>query len=159
MQRISKVKSFINHYNWKDINFPSHLKDWKKFEQNNKTVLLIFCLCHTILKKIRLAYKLKHNFKRKNQVILLMITDSKKWHYLAIKSVLVLLRGIASNQNGDFYCLNCFHSYRTKKKLKKHEKVRNNQDYCYVEMPNEDNKILSYYYRENSLKVSAYYLC
>ena len=115
MQRISKVKSFINHYNWKDINFPSHLKDWKKFEQNNKTVLLIFCLCHTILKKIRLAYKLKHNFKRKNQVILLMITDSKKWHYLAIKSVLVLLRGIASNQNGDFYCLNCFHSYRTKK--------------------------------------------
>ena len=101
--------------------------------------------------KIRLACKSKHNFKRKNQVVLLMITDGKKRHYLAIKSVPVLLRGITSNQNGD--------SYRTKKKLKKHEKVRNNHDYCYAEMPNEDNKILSYYYRENSLKVSAYYLC
>ena len=150
-QRISKVKSFINRYNWKEINFPSHLKDWKKFEQNNKTVVLNILLVPYNTEKIRLACKSKHNLKRKNQVILLMITDGKKWHYLAIKSVPVLLREITSNQNGD--------SYRTKKKLKKHEKVGNNHDYCYVEMPNEDKKILSYYYRENSLKVSAYYLC
>ena len=33
-QRISKVKPFTNNYNWKDIEFPSHLKDWKKFEKN-----------------------------------------------------------------------------------------------------------------------------
>ena len=44
--------------------------------------------------KIRLAYKSKHNFKRENQVILLMITDGKKWHYLAVKSLPALLRGI-----------------------------------------------------------------
>ena len=24
-----------------------------------------------------------------------------------------LLRGITSNHNGDFYCLNCFHTYST----------------------------------------------
>ena len=35
-------------------------------------------LYHTILKKIRRAYKSKHNFKRENQVILLMITNGKK---------------------------------------------------------------------------------
>ena len=29
---------------------------------------------------IRHAYKSKHNFKRKNQVILLVITDGEKWH-------------------------------------------------------------------------------
>ena len=28
-QRISKFKSFINHYNWKDIDFLSHNRDWK----------------------------------------------------------------------------------------------------------------------------------
>ena len=67
---------------------------------------------------IRLAYKSKHNFKRKNQVILLMITDGKKWHYLAVKSLSALLRGITSKHVGDFHCLNCFHSYSTKKKLK-----------------------------------------
>ena len=31
-QRISKVKPFIEEYNWKDIDFPSASKDWKKFE-------------------------------------------------------------------------------------------------------------------------------
>ena len=57
----------------------------------------------------------KHNIKRKNQVSSLMITDGKKWHYLAVKSS-ALLRGITSNHNGDFYCLNCFLSYSTEKK-------------------------------------------
>ena len=31
-ERISKLKPFINNYNWKDIEFPSRSKDWKKFE-------------------------------------------------------------------------------------------------------------------------------
>ena len=66
--------------------------------------------------KIRLAYKSKHNFKRENQVILLMITDGKKWHYLTVKSLSALLKGISLNHVGEFYCLNCFHSYRTEKK-------------------------------------------
>ena len=30
-ERISKIKPFIDQYNWKDINFPSTSKDWKKF--------------------------------------------------------------------------------------------------------------------------------
>ena len=42
-----------------------------------------------------------------------MIADGKKRHYLAVRSLSELLRGITSNHNGDFYCLNCFHSYRT----------------------------------------------
>ena len=29
-QRITKIKPFINQYIWKDIDFPSHSKDWKK---------------------------------------------------------------------------------------------------------------------------------
>ena len=27
-QRITKIKSFINKYNWKEINFPSKKDDW-----------------------------------------------------------------------------------------------------------------------------------
>ena len=56
--------------------------------------------------KARLAYKSKYYFTRENQVILLMITGSKKWNYLAVKSLPVLLRGITSNHNVNFYCLN-----------------------------------------------------
>ena len=86
---------------------------------------------------------------------MLTITDSKKWHYLAVKILSSLLRGVTSNHNGDFYCLNCFHSYRTENKLKKHEKVCNDHDYCYVEMPDEFNKILKYNHGEKSLKAPA----
>ena len=66
---------------------------------------------------IRLAYKSKHNFKRENQVVLLMTTDGKRWHYLAVKSLSALFRGITLNHDGNFYCLNCFHSCRAEKKL------------------------------------------
>ena len=51
-----------------------------------------------------------------------MITDgTTNWHYLAVKCISGLLRGITSNHNGDFVCLNYFHSYTAKRKLKKHE--------------------------------------
>ena len=58
--------------------------------------------------KIRLAYKSKHNFKRENQVILLMITDGKKWHDLIVKNLSALLKGISSNYFGDFYLFKLF---------------------------------------------------
>ena len=55
--------------------------------------------------------------------IFIMISDgTSNWHCLAIKNISGLLRGITSIHNGDFYCLNCLHSYGTKRKLKKHEK-------------------------------------
>ena len=83
-----------------------------------------------------------------------MITNNgEKWHYLAVKKLSSLLRVITSNNHGNFCCLNCLHSYRTKEKLKKHEKVCNNHDYCYVKMPNELEKILKYNPGEKSLKV------
>ena len=81
-----------------------------------------------------------------------MITDGKIWHYLAVKKMYALLRWITSNHKEDFHCLNCFDSYSTKNKLKKYKNVCENRDYCYVEMPKEDNKILKYNHGEKSMK-------
>ena len=58
-----------------------------------------------------------------------------------------------SNHVRDFYCFNCFHSYTTKKRLKKYERICKDHDYCHVKMPDEDNKILKYNPGEKSLKV------
>ena len=45
-QGISKIKSFIDQYNWEKITFPSHKKNWNEFEKNNKTIALyIFISC------------------------------------------------------------------------------------------------------------------
>ena len=103
--------------------------------------------------KIRHAYKSKYNLTRENQVILLMITDGEKLHSLDVKSLSALFRRITGNNNGDFYCLNFFQSYTTENKLKKYKKVPENYDYYYVEMPEEDNKILKYNQGEKSMKV------
>ena len=93
-------------------------------------------------KEIEPAYKSKYNYKRKKRVNLLMITDeNNRWHYLTVKNLSALFRGITSNHYGDFYCLNCFYSYRTLNKLKRHKRVCNSHDYCRIDMPNEHEKI------------------
>ena len=81
-----------------------------------------------------------------------MITDGKKWHYLAVTNLSALLKGNSSNHKGDFYCLNCFSSNTTKNKLKEHEEICNNHDSCHIEMAKWVEKILKYNPGEKSLK-------
>ena len=97
-----------------------------------------------------------------------MITNNEqedaeeKWHYIALKSELTddgykkplsslsrLFRGIASNNNGDFHCLGCLHSYRTDNTLKKHERLCETHYYCGIVVPAEDKNILRYNHGEN----------
>ena len=141
-ERISKIKPFIEQYNWKEIDFPSTSKD---------SIYLIFCAYLIILKKYKLL--INQNIIREKQVILLMITDGENWHYLVVKNLPGLLKGITSNHKEDFYCLNCFHSYRTKHKLEEHKKICGNHDYCHVEMPTKDNNIIKYNQGEKSIKL------
>ena len=80
-----------------------------------------------------------------------MISNGKNWHYLAVKSLSRLLQGISSNHKGGYYCLNCFHSYRTENKLNVHKKICENNKYCNIEMPNHNNNIVKYNQGEKSL--------
>ena len=89
---------------------------------------------------------------RKSQVILLMITDNDKWHYLVAKKLFALFKKITSKHTGDVYCLNSLHSFRTENKLKEHENVCKDHDYCCIEMPKEKN-ILKCKHEEKSVKI------
>ena len=151
-ERISKIKLLIDQYNWKDLDYPATSKDWKKFELNNEIALNILYVPHNT-KRMHVAYKSKHNLTRENQATLLMITDGEKWHYLAVKNLSGLLRGITSNHAVDFYCLNCFYAYSTKNKFEAHKKICENYDYCHVEMPTKDNNIIKYNHGEKSMKL------
>ena len=86
----------------------------------------------------------KHNTNPEKQVVLLMILSTEGWHYLAVKKLSALLRGITSKHNSDFYCLNCRHSFVVEKKRESHEKVCGNNDFCNVIMPSEDTKMLGF---------------
>ena len=67
-ERISKFMTFIDQYNWKEI-----------------TIALNILYVSHKTEETRHVYKLKYDLNRENQVILLIITDGKKWHYLAVK--------------------------------------------------------------------------
>ena len=152
-QRISKIKPFIDNYNWNDINFSAAKKDWNKFEVNNKNIALNILYVPYNTKKVEIAYKSKYNLIRDNQIILLMISNGENWHYLVVKSLSGLLRGISSNHNSDYYCLNYFHSYRTENKLNAHKKICENHDYCNIEMPSPNNNIIKCNSGEKSLEL------
>ena len=74
-ERRSKIKCFIDKYNWEGINSPLEKDLWKKFEKNNPMVTLnvlyaIFCL------------RFKTYLKTWKTSILLMISNGERWYYL-----------------------------------------------------------------------------
>ena len=143
-KRVPNIKLFINKYNWKGINYPTKIDDWKTFEKNNPIIALN--ILYVKQKIICPAYISKSNSNCEKQMILLMIPNEEKegWHYLAVKKLSTLLRGITSKHHGDFYCLNYLHSFRTEIKLKFHEKICKNKDFCGIIMPSEKNNILEF---------------
>ena len=52
------------------MEFPAGIKDWKRFERNNKTIALNILFAPHNENTLNLAYKSKYNRKRKKQVIL-----------------------------------------------------------------------------------------
>ena len=131
-QIITKYKPFTNKYNSEGINFPSEKCNWKKFEKTKVAIALI--VLYVQKEKIYPVYVSKHHSNREKQVIIFVIPNGEKlWHYHAVKKLSALLRGATSKNNGkndgDFYCSNCLHSFRTKNKLTSHKKVCENKDF------------------------------
>ena len=75
-KRVSNIKPFINKYNWKEINYPTKIDDWKAFEKNNSTIALN--ILYTKEKEICPAYISKHNSTREKQINILMIPNEEK---------------------------------------------------------------------------------
>ena len=70
-----------------------------------------------------------------------MIPNDEKedWHYLAVKKLYPLLHGI---------------TFKTENKLKSHEKVCKNKDFCGIVMPSKKNYILEFNQYMKSDKMS-----
>ena len=85
-------------------------------------------------------------------IILLCVLTDDGFHR-RVRSLSRLFRGITANNNGDFYCFGCLHSFRTDNALKRHEKLCGNNDYCHVEMATKGNKTLKYNQGEKSWNI------
>ena len=81
-ERGSNIKPFINKYNWKEINYPPKIFDWKRFEENNPTIVLN--ILYIKEKEIFPAYISKINSYCEKQSVLLMIPSE----FLQLKNFL-----------------------------------------------------------------------
>ena len=118
LERITKIKYYMNNFNWENINFPPTQQDYEQFEMNNNTIAL------NILKiqeqeKISHHYKSRYNKTRKNKTVLLMITDNDKEHYIFVKTLDALLKN-KNNHNACYFCISCLKRFTAKLGLKKH---------------------------------------
>ena len=68
--------------------------------------------------------------------------------------IICIIKKITSKNNGNFYCLNWLHTFRTKNKLGSHMKVFENKDFCNILMPSEDTQILELNQYQKSDKAS-----
>ena len=80
------------------------------------------------------AYVSKHNSNHEKDVIFFIILNDDGWHYVAVKQLTALLIGIMSKHWGDFYYLNCLHSFRRENKHKLYKKVCENKHFCNIVM-------------------------
>ena len=81
----------------------------------------------------------------------------QQWHYLAVKKLSALLRGITLKNNGDFYCLNCLNSFWTKSTLELCKRECEHEHFCNIIIPFEDAKILGFN-QHQIWKSAMYYL-
>ena len=51
---------------------------------------------------------------------------------------------MTSKHHGDFYCLDCFHSFATENTHQPHKRVCENKDFCNIIKPSENTKILKF---------------
>ena len=93
-ERITKIKHFIDNYNWEGINCPSEKDYRKKIEKSYLAIALD--VLYAKKEKIHPAYVSKHNSNCEKQVILLMTPNGEGWLYLVVKKLSALLRGITS---------------------------------------------------------------
>ena len=167
--RISKKLDIYSTFNWQNIDFPASYEDYATFERLNSDIALNILYVPFNEENVCPEYISNRNFDKIDLVILLKISDGEgKWHFLALpsnldedkvkrpyKSLSRLMEGISSNSHGDFYCLGCFSSFRTKSTLKNHVDLCKNNKLAKLELPEEGSNFKRYKPDAKSLKMDT----
>ena len=167
--RIIKKLDIYSTFNWKNIDFVASYEDYATFERLNSDIALNVLYVPFNEENICPEYTSNRNFDKIDQVILLKISDCEgKWHFLALpsnpdedkverpyNSLSRLMEGISSNSHGDFYCLGCFSSFRTKSTLKNHVDLCKNNKFAKIELPEESSNFKTYKPGAKSLKMDT----
>ena len=168
--RISQnLRLYSDIFHWYDINFPAYYKDYETFERLNSDVALNILYIPFEEENVLPEYISNRYFDKKDQVMLLKISDGKgKWYFLALPSVLDeddvkrpykslsrLMEGISSNSHENYYCLGCFHTFRTETTLINYVDLCKNNKFAKIDLPEEGSNFKRYKPAAKSLKIDT----
>ncbi|XP_057296218.1 uncharacterized protein LOC130625168 [Hydractinia symbiolongicarpus] len=150
-QRISKLEPYMEQYSWQAIEFPTSIKDISKFEKNNPDIAVN--VLYLTGKTFNILRQSTHNGREK-QVNLLLLTDDKKSHYIAIKNPSRLLGSETSKNHAKMhFCMNCLQAFPTIESKDKHYTYCRDNEVVKITLPSEKEKWLYYKDGQQQFKV------
>ena len=105
-ERISKLKRFEADFDWSGIGFLVSIKDIKKFELKNQVSINLLVI------EDRRIYICRKGGNYERIINLMLITESNRKHYVAIKSLSRLLRSQnTKHKRKECFCVNCLQGF------------------------------------------------
>ena len=145
-QRISRLRTYKKQYSWKGLEFPVSSKKIDNSEKNNLGIAVNVLFSNNKSQNIYTTRRSERNVKSKKQVNLLMIVDSEKRYYTAIKDISRLLSKLNGKTRCAYhFCMNCLNGFRTESARDKHYEYCSSNGHVKVKMSTEKEKWLKFH--------------
>ncbi|MCE2507635.1 MAG: hypothetical protein J4F36_14440, partial [Nitrosopumilaceae archaeon] len=144
--RISKLKPYINRYDWSGLKFPVSIDQIKIFEKNNPDVGVNVLYINKQKSKeckgeITILRRSNYNSTHCKIANLLLIREDDNSHYVAIKNLSALLSSLNNDHKRALnYCMNCLQAFNSEKTRDEHYDRCIDHDAVRIKMPSEYNK-------------------
>ena len=130
-QRISKLKKFEVDFDWSGIGFQVSFRDIKGFEFRNQISINILAIEGRQIYICR-----KGNYE--HAINLMLIMESNRKHYVAIKSLSRLLSSQNTKHKGkEYFCMNCLQGFKEEASRDEHIGYCKNNESVRIEVPHK----------------------
>ena len=148
LQRMLNLKKFADNYDWSGLEFPVTINKISVFERKNDFSVMVLAL-----KGPEVYIARKSERKCSKNIELLLITDGKRRHYKAIKSLSRLLGSRNSKHaHKQYFCLNCLQDFHSEIGRDKHYEYCNDNKSVKIEMP-KLGSFIEFHNGQNQFKV------
>ena len=131
-QRISRLKRFEADFDWSGVGFPVFIKDIKKFGLKNRISINLLVIGD------RQIYICRKGGNYERVINLMIITESNRKHYVAIKSLSRLLCSQNTKHKGkEYFCMNCLQGFKEESSRDEHVGYCKDNESVRIEMPHK----------------------
>ena len=131
-ERISKLIRFKADLDWSGIGFPVSIKDIKKFELKNRISINLLAI------EDKQIYICRKGGNYEHTINLMLITESNRKHYVAIKSLSRLLRSQnTKHKEKEYFCMNCLQGFKEESSRDEHVGYCKDNESVRIEMPHK----------------------